>query len=185
MEQACVHQLIEAQVEATPHAVAIHAVDTGRTISYIELNGVANRIAEVLRDVGVRRETCVAVFVDEGPGLAVCELAVLKAAGAFVPLDPAYPSARLQHLLSDCGATIAMVSKVMEAPIRNKLGPTLLQHTIVVEDFLDPRPPSTSTGFNPPPEPSPECDADSPGASQQGHASGALWEAACPTDTCH
>jgi amino acid adenylation domain-containing protein len=97
-----VHQLVEWQVRATPHATAL--VHAGREVSYAEVNAEANRIAHALRRLGVGPEARVAVCLERTPALVAALLGVLKAGGAYVPLDPAHPAARHEAVLRLSGA---------------------------------------------------------------------------------
>ncbi len=98
--------LVEAQVRRTPDAPAISFEGTGLT--YAELNGRANHLARRLRALGVRRGDVVAVCADRSPLLPVALLAVLKAGGAYLPLDPGYPRRRLDYMLADSGARVVL-----------------------------------------------------------------------------
>ncbi|MFP1890397.1 amino acid adenylation domain-containing protein [Lonsdalea quercina] len=104
---ACVHELVEYQAAAQPEALAV--VSDERTLSYGELNRMANQLAHWLVAHGAGPETRVAVALPRGPELIASLLAVLKAGAAYVPLDPAQPSARLNALLHDC-APIAVIA---------------------------------------------------------------------------
>ena len=83
--------------------MALEYSDTSgvRQWTYQQLNGLANRLAHYLVSQGVTSGTLVGVCVERSPQMIVAILAVLKAGGAYVPLNPSYPSARLQHMLSD------------------------------------------------------------------------------------
>ncbi len=96
----CVHELFEARASATPSAVAVQF--EGEALSYRELNARANRVAHQLRSLGVGPETLVAVCVERSQSLVVALVAVLKAGGACVPIDPAYPPTRQAVMLADC-----------------------------------------------------------------------------------
>ncbi|TDC69508.1 methyltransferase, partial [Micromonospora sp. KC606] len=98
-DEACVHEMFEAQVACSPDAVAL--VHEGSEISYRELNARANRLAHRLIRLGVRPDTRVGICVERSPLMIVALLGVLKAGGAYVPLDPAYPADRLAFMLSD------------------------------------------------------------------------------------
>jgi amino acid adenylation domain-containing protein len=95
----CIHQLIEAQAERGPDAIAIQHED--ETLSYREFNERANQLAHYLRKLGVGPDTPVGVCLESSPNLTVALLAVLKANGACLPLDPAYPQDRLQFMVED------------------------------------------------------------------------------------
>ncbi len=100
----CVHDLFRAQTERTPDAVA--AVHGPRQLTYRELNEKANQLAHVLREKGVGRDKAVAVCIRRSLALPVALLGVLKAGGACVPLDPAYPAARISYILKDSQAPV-------------------------------------------------------------------------------
>ncbi|WP_328838904.1 non-ribosomal peptide synthetase [Streptomyces europaeiscabiei] len=101
-----VTELVEKQVAATPDAVAIVSGDT--TLAYWELNARANRLARELAARGVGPETLVAVSLPRTADLAVALLAVLKAGGAYLPIDPKYPSHRLDHILTEAAPTLVL-----------------------------------------------------------------------------
>ncbi|MFV3371463.1 amino acid adenylation domain-containing protein [Pseudomonas sp. NY15435] len=97
--EACLHQLIEQQVQRSPADVAL--TDGQRSFTYAELNGRANRLARWLREQGVGSDSRVGVALERSVELPVALLAVLKAGGAYVPLDPEFPAERLAHMLED------------------------------------------------------------------------------------
>ncbi|HLL45661.1 MAG TPA: amino acid adenylation domain-containing protein, partial [Longimicrobiaceae bacterium] len=101
-----VHDLLRAQAERTPDAVAV-SWRGGRT-TYTELDRRANRLAHALRRRGVGPETRVGVCMSRTPELLVALLAVLKAGGAYVPLDPAYPPERLGYMVEDAGISLVL-----------------------------------------------------------------------------
>src|SRR5262249_32580990 len=85
----CLHELFEAQAEATPNSTAV--VCDGEEISYAELNARAEMLAARLRSLGAGPERLVGVCLERGVELAPALLGVLKTGAAYVPLDPAYP----------------------------------------------------------------------------------------------
>ncbi len=105
----CIHQLFEEQVERTPNAVAV--VFEGQELTYRELNEQANRLAGHLRNLGVERETLVAICVERSLEMVVGLLGILKAGGAYVPLDPAYPEQRLAFMLQDTEAPVLLTQE--------------------------------------------------------------------------
>jgi natural product biosynthesis luciferase-like monooxygenase protein/amino acid adenylation domain-containing protein len=107
--EACVHELIEAQVARTPEAVALVFED--KSLTYRELDTRANRLARHLRSLGVGPDTRVAVHLERSLELVVGLLAILKAGGAYVPLDPNYPKDRLSLMLEDSGATLVLTRR--------------------------------------------------------------------------
>ncbi|MEH2211070.1 non-ribosomal peptide synthetase/type I polyketide synthase [Nostoc sp.] len=98
-QDACIHQLFEAQVERTPDAVAVVFAD--QNLTYFELNSRANQVAHHLRSLGIKPGTLVGLCMSPSLEMVVGLLGILKAGGAYVPLDPAYPSERLAFMLAD------------------------------------------------------------------------------------
>jgi amino acid adenylation domain-containing protein len=92
-------ELFEEHAARTPNAVAVEYA--GQELKYSDLNRQANHLAHYLRGLGVKPDTQVAVCVDRSLEMIVALLAVMKAGGAFVPLDPAYPEERLRFMLED------------------------------------------------------------------------------------
>jgi amino acid adenylation domain-containing protein/non-ribosomal peptide synthase protein (TIGR01720 family) len=94
-----VHEQIAAQAAATPNALALQ-VD-GQSLSYVQLNTQANRLAHRLIENGAGPGKRVGLALHRGPQLIVSLLAVLKSGSAYVPLDPSYPDERLAYMIDD------------------------------------------------------------------------------------
>jgi amino acid adenylation domain-containing protein len=92
-------QLFEAQVLRTPLAPAV--IFAGKVLSYWTLNQQANHIAQALINHGVGPEQFVVLYLERSPAMIVAILAVLKAGGVYVPIEPGYPQNRLQHIISE------------------------------------------------------------------------------------
>jgi amino acid adenylation domain-containing protein len=105
----CVHTLVEAQAARRPGAVALVYGD--RQLSYGELNERANQLAHYLRKRGVGLEVRVAVLLEPSIEFVVALLAILKAGGSYVPLDPAYPQQRLEFMLEDAAVRLLLTSR--------------------------------------------------------------------------
>ncbi|MXQ13746.1 MupA/Atu3671 family FMN-dependent luciferase-like monooxygenase [Microvirga makkahensis] len=103
-----VHRVIEQQVDRSPDAVAVIFED--ETITYGELDRRANQLAACLQSLGVAPDDLVGIHVERGIDLVVSMLAVLKAGGAYLPLDPAYPADRLQHMIADSSCQVILTS---------------------------------------------------------------------------
>jgi amino acid adenylation domain-containing protein len=103
---ACLHQLFEEQSSRTPDALAV--IQGQRRLSYRELNAKANQLARYLRSSGVSLEDPVAVCLRPSIEFAISILAILKAGGACVPLDPSYPKQRLAFMLEDVKARVLL-----------------------------------------------------------------------------
>ena len=104
-------ELIEAQVERTPDAVAVSFKD--ETLTYRDLDTQANQLAHHLQTLGVGPETPVAVCVERSLDLVIALLAILKAGGAYLPLDPEYPPERLAFMLEDSQATVLITTNAL------------------------------------------------------------------------
>lgn len=115
----CAHQLFEAQARRTPDAVAAVAGDA--QLSYDGLNTQAQQLARVLRGHGVGRDTVVGICTDRSLEMIVAMMGVLKAGGAFLPLDPNYPPARLGFMLEDAAAPVLLTTRALmqRVPLRD------------------------------------------------------------------
>ncbi|MGW7040622.1 amino acid adenylation domain-containing protein, partial [Streptomyces zaomyceticus] len=104
-----VHVLFAEHAAARPDAVAL--TGPGGTLTYRELDERANRLARHLAGRGVGAETRVAVLQERTPELVVSTLAVLKAGGVYVPIDPNQPAARSEFILRDTGAAALLTDR--------------------------------------------------------------------------
>lgn len=104
--EVCLHQLFEAQARQTPEAVAVAFGD--QQLTYTALNARANRLAHYLLERGVGANVPVGLCVDRSLDAMVGLLAILKAGGCCLPLDPAYPSARLEFMLRDAAPPVLL-----------------------------------------------------------------------------
>jgi amino acid adenylation domain-containing protein len=95
----CIHHLFEEQVKQSPEGIAL--VFGTQQLTYCELDSRANGLARYLQDAGVTPETPVGVCTNVSPEMVIGLLAILKAGGTYVPLDPAYPQDRLAFMLED------------------------------------------------------------------------------------
>jgi amino acid adenylation domain-containing protein/non-ribosomal peptide synthase protein (TIGR01720 family) len=105
-EELCAHRLFELQVERTPDAVA--AVFHQTELTYAELNERANRWARVLVESGVSRDVIVGVLCDRGLNLLTAILAIAKAGGVYLPLDPFHPVDRLRVELDQSACRVLL-----------------------------------------------------------------------------
>ena len=100
------HHLFEAQADRRPDAIA--ASFDGQSLTYRDLDDRAERLARRLRAMGVGPESRVGVGMRRSLDLPVAILGTLKAGAAYVPLDPAYPSARLEFMRDDAGIEVML-----------------------------------------------------------------------------
>ena len=97
--QSCIHQMIEEQVRKTPDKTAV--TFKNERLTYLELNKKSNQLAHYLRKQGVGPGTLVGLCINRSLNMLMGLLAILKAGGTYVPLDPSYPAERLAYMLQD------------------------------------------------------------------------------------
>ncbi len=102
----CIHELFEKLVDETPEAIAVVFQD--EKVSYRELNRRANRLACELRKFGIGPERTVGICTRRSVEMIVGLLAILKADGAYVPIDPDYPPHRMAYMMQDSGVHIVL-----------------------------------------------------------------------------
>jgi amino acid adenylation domain-containing protein len=132
------NRLFEQQVERTVDAVAV-VCGPGR-LSYAELNRRANRLARSLIEQGVVTESIVGVFMHRDLNLMTSILAVLKAGGAYLPLDPEYPAQRNRTIVAQSGARLILTTReclTMLNEISNTAHGSITPAVLVVEDALE------------------------------------------------
>ncbi|RAM52295.1 MAG: phenylalanine racemase [Hapalosiphonaceae cyanobacterium JJU2] len=119
LNNQCIHQLIELQAESSPDRIAVIFADAQNTtscrveqkITYQELNNRANQLAHYLQSLHVKPEILVGICMKRSPLLIIGLLAILKAGGSYVPLDPAYPQERLALMLEDSQLPILLTEQ--------------------------------------------------------------------------
>ncbi|NBH06500.1 non-ribosomal peptide synthetase, partial [Amycolatopsis sp. SID8362] len=102
-------ELFAAAVRRDPGAIAL--VTDDESVTYAELDAWSNRLAHRLLDLGVRPEDRVAVLMDRSPALVAAELAIVKAGGAYLPLDLRAPADRMRLLLREAGAEVLVADR--------------------------------------------------------------------------
>ena len=107
--ERCVHELFEQQAEQTPDAVAV--VYEGEQLTYEALNRRTNQLAHHLRGMGVGAEVKVGVCLERSLGMVVGLLGVMKAGGAYLPLDASYPPERLAYMIEDARAAVVLTQR--------------------------------------------------------------------------
>ncbi|MFI9274839.1 amino acid adenylation domain-containing protein [Kitasatospora sp. NPDC052896] len=100
------HGFLEEQAAVRPGAVAV----TDNAMTYAELNAAANRLARTLRARGVGAGDVVGVCVPRSPDMLVAVYAVLKAGGAYLPVDPSLPANRIEYILDHSGTPLVLVT---------------------------------------------------------------------------
>ncbi|HEU4561203.1 MAG TPA: amino acid adenylation domain-containing protein, partial [Longimicrobium sp.] len=117
-ETSPVHELVRQTAERTPDASAVEY--RGERVTYAELEARANRLAHRLIRLGVRPDARVAVSMERSVDMLVAVLAVLKAGGCYVAVDPNYPADRVAYMLEDSRAAVILTT----SEVARKLGDT-------------------------------------------------------------
>jgi len=108
--------LFEEQAARTPELTAV--VHNNQQLTYRQLDERSNQLAHYLSSKGVKEETLVPVCMEKGLDMIVSMLSILKAGGAYVPVDPDYPEDRIQFMMEDTGALLAVSSSKNSAVLR-------------------------------------------------------------------
>jgi len=111
-QDQCIHQLFEEQVERTPDAIAVVFED--QHLSYAALNQKANQLAHHLQTLGVKPEVLVGICMERSIDMLIGLLGIIKAGGAYLPLDPAYPAARLAFMLEDAQVPVLLTQSSLK-----------------------------------------------------------------------
>jgi amino acid adenylation domain-containing protein len=109
IERTTVSRQFERQAEKTPQKAAL--TFEMQSLSYAQLNRQANQLARLLRNLGVGPGIVVGVCLERSIEMVIALLAVLKSGGAYLPLDPEFPVARLAFMLEDSDAKVVLISK--------------------------------------------------------------------------
>ena len=112
---SCVPEMVTAQAAATPEQIAL--VAGTEVLTYADLNRRANQLAHHLRALGVGTDKVVGLFLERSPSMVVAALAVLKAGGAYLPLDSAVPAERLAFMLREAGVEVVVTRSGMAATV--------------------------------------------------------------------
>ncbi|WP_416654229.1 non-ribosomal peptide synthase/polyketide synthase [Bacillus amyloliquefaciens] len=101
-----IHEMFEEQARRTPNQAAV--VYEGKQLTYEELNRRANQLARTLQAKGVRADQLVGIMTERSLEMIVGILGVLKAGGAYLPIDPDSPPERIRYILSDSGVSVLL-----------------------------------------------------------------------------
>ncbi|HEX7314775.1 MAG TPA: amino acid adenylation domain-containing protein [Pyrinomonadaceae bacterium] len=112
-EPRCLHRLFEEQAARVPEAVAL--VHEDERMTYAELNERAERLARLLRMKGVGPDVLVGLLMERSFEMVVSILAVMKAGGAYLPLDPQYPAERLRFMVEDSFVRLLLTQQRLAA----------------------------------------------------------------------
>ncbi|MEU0517745.1 amino acid adenylation domain-containing protein [Streptosporangium sp. NPDC006007] len=128
-----VHRLISGVAARRPDTIAVSMPsETGETerLTYAEVESRSRRLAHRLRGLGVRDGAVVALCLEKSPELIVTLLAVLKAGGTYLPLDPDHPADRLTYMVRDAGAALVVVDRANRERLAG-----LLDEVLTLEDL--------------------------------------------------
>jgi amino acid adenylation domain-containing protein len=114
--QSSIHELVAKYAEKTPDAKAF--VFAGQELTYQQLNDRANQLAHYLQKLGVGADVPVGLCLERGLEVAIVILAILKAGGACVPLDPSYPPERLELILQDTQVPVLITQSNLQALLK-------------------------------------------------------------------
>lgn len=131
-ENKCFHQLFEAQMQATPDAIAV--VFDLQQLTYRELNIRANQLAHHLQKLGVVPDVLVGICVERSPEMIIALLGIFKAGGAYLPLDPSLPQERLNFMLEDAKVSVLLTHSSL-APLLKRGWGDLLSVVDIDEDW--------------------------------------------------
>lgn len=129
------HEYVAAYAATRPDAVAVECGND--RLTYGELDALTSRIARRLRGRGVGPEAVVAIVMDSSIDTVVALLAVLKAGGTFLCVDPRYPDAWREYVLADSGAGLGITSAGLELPM-NGVPALVLEDLIGARDDVEP-----------------------------------------------
>lgn len=115
----CMHHMIERMVKERPSAEAVSAHALGVSLSYEQLNNMSDRLAHHLVSKGVKPGRIVPFMFEKSPWVIPSMLAIIKAGGAFVPLDPAHQWKDTQGLLQACEATFVVCSPMHQSRFKD------------------------------------------------------------------
>jgi amino acid adenylation domain-containing protein len=122
----CVHQLFEAQAARTPNAIAV--VFGQESLTYGELEGRANQLANHLVKLGASPDSLVGICLERSLEMVVGLLGILKSGAAYVPLDPAYPRDRIAFMLENAEVPLLLT----QAQLRESL-PSTASGTVLID----------------------------------------------------
>ena len=107
--EKCVHKLFKEQVKRTPDRTALIAEN--KKYSYQEIDNKSDALAQKLINLGVKRKDVVGAYLDRTAYTVICQLAVLKAGGVFLPIDHRYPKDRIDYMLNDCTVKLILTDR--------------------------------------------------------------------------
>ncbi|MBE9060861.1 non-ribosomal peptide synthetase [cf. Phormidesmis sp. LEGE 11477] len=138
LSNRAIHQHFETQAAATPNAVAL--IYNNAQLSYAELNKKANQLARYLQQKGVQLETPVGIWAERSPTTIITILAILKAGGTYIPLDPNYPIERLEWMIADTRMVLLVKNSAVPVPTEMTSLVPILELNTETAEHIDPLP---------------------------------------------
>src|SRR5881392_3887913 len=129
-----VHEIFEDQARARPETIA--ALDGSRQLTYGELNARANRVARALLARGLTREGVVGVVTERNLDWMTAVLAIFKAGGAYLPIEPHFPAERIARMLSRAGCRIVLTERGSSAMLDRALHSLSGVETLLIDAAL-------------------------------------------------
>ncbi len=136
--EKCIHHLIEEQVVVRPEAIAVIADQD--SLTYAELNTRANYFAGILNNYIGNADSIIPIMVERSLEMVIGLLAILKAGGTYLPLDPIYPENRIKFMLVDSGAQLLIIGKAQQNLVPKEFAGKIL----ILEELLE----QSSTAVN-------------------------------------
>lgn len=146
----CIHQLFEERVVESPNKVAVYY--EGKQMSRATLNKYSNQLAHYLIELGVKKGDIVAIYSNKSINFIIGVLGVLKAGCAYLPIDSSYPKSRVQHIINNSKASVAIVTTNWDTICELMTGIKVINMGVdnnIFNDYPDYNPDVTMTSFEP------------------------------------
>lgn len=128
------HKMFENAAKRVPEKIAVAAA--GETVTYAELNAMANAAAHKLIDLGVKRDSIIGLVLDRTKEVLVIELAIMKAGGAFLPMIPTYPDERIDYCLINADSPIVITTEKIRNQKKELFSNSKPYRTLTVEELV-------------------------------------------------
>ncbi len=130
-----IYQRFEREFEQHPSKLALYF--EGEEVSYQQLNERANQLARVLQKRGIYNDRLVGILLDRSPLMVESILAVWKAGGAYIPIDPNYPVQRIKEILADSEATLLLTdTNYIDNELEEAVGDLIFELDIHQSDII-------------------------------------------------
>jgi amino acid adenylation domain-containing protein len=158
-QDRCIHELFEHQAQQNPDAAALISKNVEMryiaspnpivspeyiapqnaiaSLTYKDLNTRSNQLAHYLKKLGVKAEVLVGLCVERSFDMVISMLAILKAGGTFVPLDPSYPSERLHFMLEDAQVSVLLTHQKWLERFKHDIQVVCLDNSDIAQESED------------------------------------------------